>query len=142
MWTKLLVAGAVVLAVSSAEARRFVGETAPTGGAPAPTVLTRARWTNMSAPPYIGATLRGRYKCTGDAAQCPSLRRGRLLATLQHPGDFYGTLTFRDGLCRVVGTFGTDAVTPLTATAMQLSLRCSADEFDETHSVTVTAPAP
>lgn len=122
--TRLLLIGLAVLAASPADARRYVGMTSGF----AATVVGRVRWS------ADGTTLRARFKCKKDAEVCPSAKRGKLLATSTHPGDFGGTLTFKDADCRVAGSLmSMDGVlwetgAPKDAPRMVLQLTCGTAE--------------
>jgi hypothetical protein len=132
----------VLFALASAAdaARRYVGTTGGTLGASS--VVTRVRWRGAAEGdgrgPWTGSILKARYRCRAEdpnfqAIQCPSARRGKILAELQHPGDFYGPLTFKDGtICRVVGSLASNSGAlweegqpPQQAPRMMMQLCCS-----------------
>lgn len=104
----VIVTVVALVAAPVAEAKRYVGLTSDA----APSAVSRVRWgrcpVGAGASPSCRTVLRARYRCRGEGAfqavQCPSATRGKLLAEMQHAGDFDGWLAFKDGVtCRISG---------------------------------------
>lgn len=98
----------LLLATSVADAKRYVGTTG--GSLGAPSVVTKSRWSGGSPEgipgegPWTGSILNAKYKCHGEVWQCPNAKRGKLLAEMRIPGNFGGYLSFKDGTrCRIGG---------------------------------------
>ena len=134
----LLVLGAILAVPSIADAKKFVGFT----NGYAPTTVGRVRFSPCHAGSTTSCTavLRARFKCKAEIAPlCPSMKRGKILGEVQHPGDFYGALAFKDGVtCRVVGSLTSldgvlweQGLPPQQAPGMGMFLDCGADLYDE-----------
>jgi len=140
--TCLIALGAVLTLATAAEAKRYVGQ--PYGNLEVSSAVTRVRWQGSSQEArWMGAVLKARYRCrAGDAAfqpvLCPNSTRGKILAEMQHPGDFYGWLVFKDGTtCRVAGSLTSldsvlweQGLPPQQAPRMTLYLDCGQDPDD------------